>query len=257
MQKFNYHTHTLRCGHAGGDDEQYVKAAIAAGYEIVGFSDHSPYPGVIHPGDRMRMDELDGYLASIRGLSEKYRDRIELKVGLEIEYFPEMEDFYRDLRKITDYLIVGQHNRILDAMEYDKWCDDEDVLYYAWQIRQCVEHGFADIIAHPDYFMLGRKGWSAACETAARDICAVSLQYNIPLELNLNGLRYGKQHYDDRVSYPYPYRPFWEIISETQAPVVYGVDAHKPMNFMEKERYVKVMEDIKDLKLNFITDFRI
>ena len=82
MQLFNYHTHTYRCGHAGGDDEQYVRAAIAAGYQILGFSDHAPYPGVVHRGDRMNMEELDGYITSINHLKEKYADQIEIKLGL-------------------------------------------------------------------------------------------------------------------------------------------------------------------------------
>lgn len=257
MQKFNYHTHTARCGHAGGDDEQYVKAAIAAGYSVLGFSDHAPFPGVIHPGDRMRMDELHGYIASITQLKKKYAGIIEIKLGMEFEYFPEMEYYYTHLRSITDYLIVGQHNRMLDALEYNYWADDDDVLYYADQIVAAVEHGFADIIAHPDYFMLGRRGWNAACEAAARKICAVSLKYNIPLELNTNGLRYGKQLYDNGKFYPYPFRPFWEIIAETKAPVIYGVDAHRPLTLLETERFTKCMDELEGLEFNFQKEFRI
>ncbi|MCF0230516.1 MAG: PHP domain-containing protein, partial [Parasporobacterium sp.] len=42
MQDFMYHIHTFRCNHAVGDDEDYVKAAIKAGYKVMGFSDHAP-----------------------------------------------------------------------------------------------------------------------------------------------------------------------------------------------------------------------
>ncbi len=41
--KANYHTHTMRCHHAIGSDEDYVKSAIAAGFDELGFSDHSPW----------------------------------------------------------------------------------------------------------------------------------------------------------------------------------------------------------------------
>ena len=37
MQKFNYHSHTKRCGHAIGEDEEYVLAAIANGYTKMAF----------------------------------------------------------------------------------------------------------------------------------------------------------------------------------------------------------------------------
>ena len=41
--KTNYHTHTTRCMHATGDDEDYVLSAIKGGYRILGFSDHTPW----------------------------------------------------------------------------------------------------------------------------------------------------------------------------------------------------------------------
>lgn len=42
MNKNNYHTHTTRCFHAIGKDEEYVKAAIQANIKELGFSDHTP-----------------------------------------------------------------------------------------------------------------------------------------------------------------------------------------------------------------------
>ena len=40
----NYHTHTYRCGHAVGEDRQYVETAIERGLKVLGFSDHVPMP---------------------------------------------------------------------------------------------------------------------------------------------------------------------------------------------------------------------
>ena len=31
----NYHTHTKRCMHASGEDEEYVEAAIRNGLEVI------------------------------------------------------------------------------------------------------------------------------------------------------------------------------------------------------------------------------
>ena len=44
----NYHTHTPRCNHAVGSEEEYVQQALKAGIKILGFSDHTPY---LFPGD--------------------------------------------------------------------------------------------------------------------------------------------------------------------------------------------------------------
>ena len=36
MLKRNYHTHTPRCEHAEGREEEYVRAAIGAGFAVLG-----------------------------------------------------------------------------------------------------------------------------------------------------------------------------------------------------------------------------
>ena len=76
MMKANYHTHTARCGHAEGTDEEYVLAAIERGFDELGFSDHVPWPyknGYVHPTVRMHISQMPEYLASVRALAEKYR----------------------------------------------------------------------------------------------------------------------------------------------------------------------------------------
>ena len=59
----NYHTHTTRCGHAEGTEEEYILTALRCGYKVLGFSDHTPWayatPGFV---SRIRMlldEELD------------------------------------------------------------------------------------------------------------------------------------------------------------------------------------------------------
>ena len=39
----NYHTHTTRCGHAEGTEEEYILTALRCGYKVLGFSDHTPW----------------------------------------------------------------------------------------------------------------------------------------------------------------------------------------------------------------------
>ena len=67
--KTNFHTHTFRCNHASGRDEEYVLSAIAGHYQILGFADHCPWPFSGHYRSHMRMDPQGGlqdYLKSIR-----------------------------------------------------------------------------------------------------------------------------------------------------------------------------------------------
>ena len=52
LLKYHYHTHTKRCGHAQGEDEEYVLSAIKHGFKFLGFSDHVMLPGHPQPGVR-------------------------------------------------------------------------------------------------------------------------------------------------------------------------------------------------------------
>ena len=81
--KTNYHTHTTRCMHATGSDEDYVLSAIKGGYQELGFSDHTPWKYHTDYVADMRMlpEELPGYVESLRSLREKYRDQISIKIA--------------------------------------------------------------------------------------------------------------------------------------------------------------------------------
>lgn len=75
---FNLHTHTYRCHHASGKDEEYVIKAIENGYDLIGFSDHAPYlfPNGYVSSFRMLPSEAEGYAKSINSLKEKYKGKL-------------------------------------------------------------------------------------------------------------------------------------------------------------------------------------
>ena len=96
MKKTNYHTHTKRCMHAEGTEADYVKAALDAGLDVLGFSDHGPFPDNRFDS-RMPYADLDEYLACMDALRPTVPFPI-LK-GLEIEYCPDSRDYYSFLLK--------------------------------------------------------------------------------------------------------------------------------------------------------------
>ena len=168
------------------------------------------------------------------------------------------DEYYLELRKECDYFILGQHLKYM-GYEYDCYCSDDDVLSYVQQVENAVKKGFITYIAHPDYFMLGRRQFSEVCREAAHRIARISLDYDVPLEINLNGFRYGKKCYqfdnkDNKYEerYAYPFREFWEIVSTYGCQVLYGYDAHSPIAFLEKDREYKAHEIIDGLELRFV-----
>jgi len=254
-QDFNYHTHTKRCGHAIGSDEQYVQAAIDAGFKTIGFSDHGPYKGLSFPSDRMDYSQLEGYLASLSRLRDRYRDRIDVKIGFELEYFDEYLPQMRELAARADYLILGQHTSDMRC-DYDFFVfnNDEMALRYCDLLEKGMDTGLFMYVAHPDCYCAGRRDFDATCADIAHRICAHAARLNLPLEINLTRLRRDKAvAYKQGVFYKYPHRLFWQIAARYPVKVVYGYDAHNPADLLDQDSYALCDREIGDLGLTFIS----
>jgi histidinol-phosphatase (PHP family) len=222
----NYHTHTYRCGHAEGKDNEYAEEGIRAGLKILGFSDHTPYDYFdAEPRNRpirMTPEELPGYAASVRELAENYADRIEILLGVEAEYYPKY--FPRLLEMLREngvqYMILGQHflgNEIGEAYSGRPTLDSRLLERYVSQTAEALETVLFSCFAHPDLFCF--TGDPKEYEAHVRALCRRVKELDVPLEFNLLGLSEGK-HYPDPV--------FWRIAGEEQPKVILGCDAHSP-----------------------------
>lgn len=239
----NYHTHTYRCGHALGSDESYVKVAIEYGIKNLGFSDHISFKGLSFPKMRQDRDMLDDYLNSINNLKEKYKDVIDIKIGFEAEYIEEFLDDYRDLlnsHKI-DYLICGQHCVIKNNEQvwYNRnYHDEKTIISYTDMVIKAMKSGLFKYIAHPDLFMNGYQIWDDAAIRESKRIIEASIEYNVPLEINVSGLRFhkgkNKRNKEGRlIENMYPYDDFWALVGEYNALGIIGVDAHRAEDFLD------------------------
>lgn len=115
------------------------------------------------------------------------------------------------MKNKCDYFIIGQHFKYYEGYNYDHFNNEEYVLTYAHQIERALDIGLVKYVAHPDYFMLGRRIFSPACVEAAHIICKAVTRNNGVLEVNLNGLRYGQLYYSDGKRNAYPTRDFFKI----------------------------------------------
>ncbi|MBR2472618.1 MAG: histidinol-phosphatase [Clostridia bacterium] len=220
----NYHTHTFRCNHASGTEEEYVRNAIDRGIKVLGFSDHTPY---VFEGDhysyfRMRPELLEDYVSSVLALREKYKYEIEIHLGVEIEYYPKyLPETLKMLREYPiEYLILGQHfvgNEIGEPY-CGRASDSEELLErYVDQCIEALRTGMFTYLAHPDLlFFVGDD--DIYCKHMQR-LCAAAKELDMPLELNLLGLKDGRN---------YPNELFWEIAAAEGCKAILGCDAHSP-----------------------------
>lgn len=254
--KTNFHTHTTRCLHASGSDEEYVLKAIELGYKTLGFSDHAPYPDN-RLGLRMKYNELDEYYSSINNIKKKYKNEIEILIGLEIEYDKSVYSYYEKLLEKFDYLLLGQHvtphkGKLINNFELT---NTDDYVLYAESISEALETGYFPILAHPDLVLLNPFAWDENCNKACDIIVKAAKKNNIILELNANGINRGLKEYPDGIRYPYPNKKFFEKVSKENLPVIISADAHNPNNLGAESLNI-ALNLAKEWNLNIVDDFR-
>ena len=251
----NYHTHTWRCRHAYGTEREYVEKAIESGLKILGFSDHTPqvYPdGFVCPV-KMLPAELEDYVDTILDLKREYKNDIKILLGLEAEYLYTLWEPLLELIEPypIEYMILGQHylgNGVNEPFCGEPSSSVERLRQYCRQTREAMETGKFLYFAHPD--VLWYRGPGEIYEEEMTKLCRFCKEIDIPLEINLLGVR------EDR---SYPGERFWKIAAREGNSVIYGSDAHraehvyspeviaKADRFMEKcgiprDRLIDVME---------------
>ena len=261
--KTNYHTHTYRCKHCLGSDEKMVQAAISSGTDIMGFSDHNPWG--FYPDDydsRVRMEKcyFPEYLKSFRRLRDKYKDQIELHIGVEAEYYPHHMDWLRDFaeEQQLEYVIFGNHfpepapGGLPETFYYgNDSALPEHVEQYTESLIKGIETDFYSCIAHPDLFMRSYPRFDETCRKASHAICKTAEKHNAILEYNLSGFWYAAEHQKE---FCFPYPEFWQIASGYKIRAIIGYDAHNHLMLREDARYREAEQYLKSLGIPVVKE---
>ena len=257
MIKVNYHTHHHLCNHAEGTAMDYAEEAVDKGLDALGIACHAPSDR-LDDGLRMQFHELSDYLDDINQTKSRFKDRLTIYTGLEVEYFDKNPSYYERLLEKVEYLMLGQHflpnEKPEDALIS---CFDlkngKHLIDYAKSIEEALKTGYFSLVSHPDLYMCGYPQYDAYAEKAADIICQASIKYDVPLEFNANGLRRGKIRTKDGIHYPYPRIPFWEHAKKLGCNVILSSDCHSPKYLMD-EAVAEAYQMIIDLKLNLIDE---
>ena len=159
------------------------------------------------------------------------------------DHFEEMLAIARDLG--AEYLILGQHyifNEHPNGIGTSGGYTDPALLReYVNCVIAAIKSGVFTYGAHPD--MVQFFGDDDIYEREITRLCQASLDYNVPLEINLLGIR-KKKHY--------PCDKFFRIAGKVGSPVVIGTDAHNNKAFLNIEQLKTAYELIERHSLNYI-----
>lgn len=244
----NYHTHTWRCNHASGSEEAYVECALQRGLKILGFSDHTPYtfPNGYDSWFRMHPDQLGDYCNTVRKLRDQYCGRIEIPLGLELEFYPALlpQQLPVILDQGIEYLLLGQHfigNEAGEPYCGDPTSDLSILKRYCAQTADAMQTGLFTYFAHPD--LLCYTGSDRDYREQMRLICREAKSCGIPLEINLLGY-FKKRNYPDQ--------RFWELAAEEGCSVILGCDTHDPKHLLETDTERRALEMVEALGLTLL-----
>lgn len=256
--KYNYHTHTFRCGHASGLERNYIENAILGGIKKMGFSDHVPFMHDDGREIRYRVlhKDVKDYFDTLKALREEYKDKIEIFIGFEVEYYPPYFDkiIKYALESGAEYFILGQHQIDTDRTDdpngyeffnaFEKTDNEKMLSRYIDCIISAVKSGYISYIAHPDAFnFTGDVSYYLKEYARALEVCK---EYDVPVEINCLGIRDSRH---------YPRKELWELVGKIGAPVVIGMDAHDEVNAYDGNSISVALDMVKKYNLNLITDF--
>lgn len=255
MRQTNFHCHTSRCHHAYGQDADFVKAAIQNGFEILGFSDHTcwNYDSDFVSRIRMRVDEFQDYKASVVNLKKHYAKDIEIRLGMEAEYFPKYMDWLLDfcIENEMDYLIFGNH--YYESDEYRIYYGGAKGEYIQAYFDSCVagmKTGMYAYLAHPELILRNTQGViTSEIEAGFHQICKAAKEFNMPLEYNVLGMQENlRMGYEE-----YPCDAFWKIAEQYHVKAIIGMDAHETGD-LDKKWYDLALEKLSKYDVEIVDD---
>ena len=217
-----FHVHSWRCGHAERvPDVAYVERALELGAKRITFTDHAPFPGDPFTS-RMSYSQLDEYLRTLKRLRDEYAGKMDIRIGLEIEYLPSFDWYYERLLASgdLDLLLLGQHHYEVSPNYYSFQIGDgeEKKRLEAHGLMKAqiegVRTGFFKVVAHPDRAFRNDDAWTGEMTELSNELIAAAIEKSTLLEINLASIR--KREYREE---------FWNLVPKECGKIV-GCDAH-------------------------------
>ncbi len=245
----DFHMHTVFCD-GNNTPAEMAEAAYRKGFSSIGFSTHSAWP--VTTGCEMHPDRFQEYRTEICRLKKLYEGRMNIFLGLEIDYMPPVScsqlPFYSTFG--LDFSIGSVHYiHNPDAPERGSFAIDDTIEHAAVGIRdafggdkkKAVQTYFAteremmatggfDIIGHIDLVKKRNKAlqlfdendaWYKKELEATADAAAKSGKL---VEMNTGGMSRGA------IDSPYPSQYMLEILHDRNVPIVINSDAHSTEN---------------------------
>lgn len=248
--KIDGHIHSPYCPHGSTDSfELYIEKAIANQFTAITFTEHAPLPeGFIDPtpdkDSGMKPEYLMNYIKDLQYLKEKYKSKIDICIGLEVDYIVGFEQQTTNLlNEVGPYLddaILSvhflQHENTYCCIDFS----DEVYLQFAAQVgsiqvlydlyyatvRRSIEADLGAFkpkrIGHPTLVHKFQLAHNEKINDAQQIELLLLLMKQTSYSLDVNSAGLSKPLCRE----PYPPFEWIEFAKKIELPIVFGSDAH-------------------------------
>lgn len=251
MSWTNYHSHSYYCDGKYAP-EKHVEEAVNQGLIAYGVSTHSPVP--FDSTWNMKMDKVQEYVKEVRDAQEKFKAQIQVYLGMEVDYIPDVVGCSSDFIKAanldysvgsvhyvdqfnngTPWEIDGAHKLFLDGLAEIFDNDAQKAVERFFELnRMMVENDCPDVVGHLDKIKMQNEGGELFSEesnwykTALLTTLETIASAKTIVEVNTRGL------YKKATTEPYP--SIWALkhIKDMNIPICINSDSHVP-NEITKE----------------------
>ncbi|MBQ5471244.1 MAG: histidinol-phosphatase [Treponema sp.] len=241
MIKTNYHTHSLYCD-GKSTLKQMVQSAIEHDIKILGFSGHcmSPFSSSWH----IPVNQIPDYIAEVKALKEKYKDKITILLGFEADYVKNItaptRQFYKKFD--PDFLIGSVHFVTVNGQTFgvddsaeslkenaEKFTNNDYkkiTCEYFYTQREMLKKPDFQIIGHPDLIRKNNgplKMFTEKEDWYLKEIKATAkaiAKAGVIAEINTGAI--ARKKMDD----VYPSLQFLELLNQQGVPVTFSGDCH-------------------------------
>lgn len=223
---YESHSHTPLCKHAVGTPAEYAAVAESRGLKGIIITCHGPLPDGLGIDHRMAPEEFDRYIELVAAAREEFAGRVDVRLGLESDYFPGIEAWAEKLhaRAPLHHVLGSVHMQV--GHYRAKYFTGDPFAYqqlYFQHLAESAETRLFDTLAHPDLVKNDSpRDWefSRIESDIARALDRIA-RTGVAMELNTSGLLKSVPEMN-------PGPQMLAMIRERGIPVVLGADAHRP-----------------------------
>lgn len=251
----DFHMHTAFSYDSQTPAEEMIQEAICRGLRTICITDHHDLD-FVEPAET----DFDNYFPTLQMLQEKYRNKIEILIGLEFGMQPHLGHVCEELAKKYpfDFVIGSVHT--VDGYDpfYPDYFDqisDEDGYRRTFELTMENLKVTKDIdaLGHLDYITRYGKGRDTAYSYQKYadyidEILMYLIEHGKGLELNTGGWKYG-------LPYAHPHQDVLKRYKELGGEIItIGSDAHKKEHVAYDFQRVKAY--LEECGFEYYTEFR-